>query len=173
MQPLDRFLDLTASTFKVLVAFCLLTMLSINAVNIFWRGAFGQAFGWVFSWTLLLFVWMVLLGFFVYVRTRRDVQVHIFVTRMPYFIRLFIAIAGNIVGIMVMLAILRAAPDLFRLQRANMEAIRLPIFVRSAPLFISAAFVMLHFVNEIVALLRGRSRPFDSSEHDDTVGAVE
>lgn len=160
MPFIDRILDRIAGAFMALAAISLGVMLIINLVNIMTRSVFGHAFGWVYSWTLLLFMWMLLVGFFVYVRRRRDVVVDIFVSRLPNGPRITVAIATNVVGILVMLAILRAAPGLLALQTANMEAIALPIFIRSGPIFISAALILIHFANDIVGLLTGSVQAF-------------
>lgn len=171
MPSIDRILDLVAGVFKILATICLLVMVSINMVNILWRGAFDHAFGWVFSWTMLLFVWMLLLGFYVYVRTGRDVVVDIFMTRLPHPLRIGFGILSALIGVLVMLAVLRGAPDLLKLQTADMDTIALPIWVGTAPLFVSCALVLAHFLNQIVAILSGRYEPFQRSAP--TSGEVE
>ena len=173
MAIVDRFLDLAALLFKWLATGCLAVMVAINSFNIVWRGIFDHAFGWVFGWTLLLFVWMLLLGFFAYVRDRRDVQVDIFMTRLPRPARKVMGIFAALVGALVMVAILRAAPQLLALQTARMDTIDLPIYARSAPLFVSAALVLVHFLNLIVSILRGREAPFESPDEPVIEGAVE
>lgn len=158
---LNRFLDFMARLFRIAAAFCLGVMLTINAVNIAWRALTDQAFDWVFSWTMLLFVWMLFLGLFVYMRDRRDVVVDIIARRLPPPLRLVVGVGGCLTGLTVMLLVLKAAPELMALQTGRMEAIALPIYLRALPLFISAAFVSLHFAGYAVELLSGRKAAFD------------
>lgn len=173
MAAIDGLLDFVARVFRILATACLATMVAINLVNVIWRGVFDDAFGWIFGWTMLLFVWMLLLGFFVYIRTGRDVEVDIFMTRLPRGGRRFMGLFTATIGVLVMLAILRGAPALLALQTARMDTIALPIWVRTAPLFVSAMLVLLHFLNQIVAIMTGRHEPFVRDDDPVSVGAVE
>jgi len=156
----DRVLDHVASLFKGLATLCLFVMVTLNLFNVIWRGVFDQAFGWIFSWTLLLFVWMVFLGFFAYVRANRDVTVDIFVSRLPGPLRRTAGLWACVVGMLMALAILRAAPDLLALQTGVLEGIGLPIWVQSAPLFIATVLVFAHFLSLSVAVATGRTQAF-------------
>ncbi len=173
MRAIQRSLDLTASLFKGLAALCLGIMVVLNLGNVLSRSILGTAYGWVFSWTLLLFVWMILLGFFVYVRTRRDVVVDIFMTRLPNLPRRGAALFGCAVGIAVMLAILRGAPALISMQSSPMDIIGLPIWVRSAPLFVAATLVLIHFSLEFFLILAGRTPAFPRNDPAKKKGVVE
>ena len=169
VRGLHRLLDGIAFAFKVFATLCLAVMVVLNLFNVISRSTVGVAYGWIFSWTLLLFVWMLLLGLYVYMRERRDVVVDLFVTRLPHWPRRLVAMGVCIVGILVMLAVLRGAPPLIRLQTAPMDAIDLPIYVRSAPLFLSAVLVALHFALDFVSIAFGWSPAFPSADqHHDT-----
>ncbi|MGV8831583.1 MAG: TRAP transporter small permease [Devosia sp.] len=165
MTMLNRFLDLMATVFRVAITVILGLMLTINAVNIAWRTLANHAFDWVFPWTMLLFVWMLFLGLYVYMREHRDVVVDVIVARLPAPLRTAIAIAGDLIAIVVMALIIKAAPDLIKLQLGNMEAIELPIYVRSLPLFASAALLILHFGSHVIALLSGAQKAFPHDSH--------
>lgn len=172
---LHRLLDGIATVFKVLATVCLAVMVTLNLFNVISRSVFGVAYGWVFNWTLLLFVWMLLLGLFVYVRQRRDVVVDIFMTRLPPLLRRVAALFSCLVGILVMAAILKGAPALLSLQTSHMEAIALPMYVRSAPLFISALLVLSHFLLDFVSIALGQIEAFPRDHSGEPIekGAVE
>ena len=174
MQIVDRLLDALASLFRGLAAFCLAVMLAINALNISWRGLTNHAFDWVFPWTMLLFVWMLFFGFYAYTRGKRDVVVDLVVARMPPAVARLLVILADLIGVAFMAIILSAAPALIDLQLGQMETIALPIYVRSVPLFVSAALVLLHFAVHAYSVLTGRIVPFPrAAEPAVEVGAVE
>ncbi|MET3598289.1 TRAP transporter small permease [Martelella mangrovi] len=173
MGALNRALDLLASLFKGLATLCLAVMVTLNLFNVIWRAVFDQAFGWVFSWTLLLFMWMLLFGFFAYIRGRRDVVVDIFMSRLSTVPRRIMGMFSCLVGMAVMVAILRAAPELLALQRAPMEGTGLPIWSRSLPLFISAALIFAHFLILFIEIATGRAEPFPRDSEPVEHGAVE
>lgn len=165
MTKLNRFLDVMANMFRIAITFILGVMLIINAVNIAWRAVANHAFDWVFPWTVLLFIWMLFLGLYVYMRERRDVVVDVIVARLPALLRKALAVAGDLVAIVVMALIIKAAPDLIKLQLGNMEAIDMPIYVRSLPLFASAGLLVLHFGSHAIALLSGAQKAFPHDSH--------
>lgn len=173
VTALNTLLDGIAQLFKVLASLCLAVMVGLNMFNVISRSVFGVAYGWIFSWTLLLFVWMLLLGLFVYVRQRRDVVVDIFMTRLPGLPRRVAALFACLVGAAVMVAILRGAPTLLSMQGAKMDGIDLPIYVRSMPLFVSAALVLAHFVLDFLSIAVGARPAFPRQSEPVEQGAVE
>ncbi|AQZ49424.1 TRAP transporter small permease [Martelella mediterranea] len=173
MRALDGFLDAIASLFKGLATLCLAVMVALNLFNVAFRAVFDHAFGWIFSWTLLLFIWMLLLGFFVYMRNRRDVVVDIFMSRLPPVGRRIGGMFACLVGMAVMAAILRGAPALISLQRAPMDGTGLPIWTQSLPLFVSAALVFAHFLLSFIEIATGRAEAFPRDIEPVEKGAVE
>ncbi|MEQ3748827.1 MAG: TRAP transporter small permease subunit [Celeribacter sp.] len=173
VRHLHRLLDGVSVGFKVAITLCLAVMVALNLFNVISRSVLGVAYGWIFSWTMLLFVWMLLLGLFVFIRDRRDVVVDVFMTRLPGMPRRVAGLFACAVGIAVMLAILRGAPTLLSLQTAPMDSIDLPIYVRSLPLFVSAVLVLLHFLLDFVAIACGWSQAFVRPDEPAEVGAVE
>lgn len=161
-------LDAIAAVFKAAIALLLLVMLAINAVNIIFRSFLGGAFDWVFHWTILMFVWMVCLGFFVYVRANRDVVVDLIATRLPLIIRQALAIAADVIGLVFMYMVLSPATQLFAMQTGNMESIALPIYVGSLPLFLSAACLSIHFALHALLVATGEVIPFNSAHSRDS-----
>lgn len=163
MTAIDRFLDMSASVFKVLAAACLAVMVALNMYNVLIRALFDTAYGSIFAWTMLLFAWMLLFGFYAYTRQRRDVIVDVLMTRLPLVLRQAGGMLSCLIGMAFMATILRAGPDLISMQFAPMDMIGLPIWTRSAPLFVSAAFVFVHFATQFVKIARGHLDPFPSA----------
>ncbi len=164
-------LDAIAVVFRAAIALLSLAMLTINMVNIVFRSFLGGAFDWVFHWTILMFVWMVCLGFYVYMRGNRDVVVDLIASRMPAPIRRLLAIAADIIGIVFMYMVLSPAMTLIGMQTGGMESISLPIYVGSLPLFISAACLTVHFALHGVLVAMGEIDPFVATEPHDILDA--
>ncbi|WP_319413096.1 TRAP transporter small permease subunit [uncultured Cohaesibacter sp.] len=160
LTSLDKLLDRLGLLFKWLATVCLLVMVALNMVNVILRATLDHALDWVFPWTLLLFAWMLFFGFFAIVRQKRDVVVDILMVRLPKPLRIAGGLFACAIGMLFMIAILRAAPDLIALQSANMDMIDLPIWTRSAPLFLSAIMVFLHMLLNFILIALGQVVPF-------------
>ncbi|SOH93933.1 TRAP-type C4-dicarboxylate transport system, small permease component [Monaibacterium marinum] len=173
VRALNRWLDGIAFVFKVAISACLAVMVVLNLYNVISRSVFGVAYGWIFSWTMLIFAWMLLLGLYVFIRHRRDVVVDIFMARLPAMLRRVAGLFTCVVGIAVMLAILRGAPALLQLQTAMMDTIDLPIYVRSLPLFIAAALILLHFTLDFICIACGWVEAFPRQDDAVEKGAIE
>lgn len=163
LSKIGAMLDAIAVAFQAAIALILLVMLGINTLNIICRSFFGGAFDWVFHWTILMFVWMVCLGFYVYLRTNQDVVVDLIASRLPMPMRRLLAIAADIVGLMFMYMVLSPATTLVAMQTGGMESIDLPIYVGSLPLFLSAACLTVHFALHAILVATGEIDPFVSA----------
>lgn len=157
---LHRGLDAVAWLFKVLAVLILAIMVGLNLFNIFCRSFLDHAYGWVFDWTMLMFIWMLLLGLYAYMRERRDVVVDIFMSRLPGIPRRLAGLFACAVGMAVMAAILKGAPSLLVLQTAPMDTIDLPIYARSALLFVSAGLILVHFALDFICIAFGWHEAF-------------
>ncbi|MER5172402.1 TRAP transporter small permease subunit [Thioclava sp. GXIMD2076] len=171
VRACDSVLDAIAMVFGVICAVILAVMVGLNLYNVLSRSFLGVAYGWIFNWTMLLFVWMLLLGLFVYIRLRHDVVVDIVMTRLPRPVRKLGGLLVCVIGMLTMAAILRGAPELLKLQSKPMEAIALPIYVRSGPLFISSILVFAHFALDFLRILTGQGEAF--ARNDTVEGAPE
>ena len=160
LASLDKTLDMVARLFKRLATICLLIMVSLNLFNVVTRAAFDHAFGWVFPWTLLLFAWMLFFGFYAYTRGGRDVVVDVLMQRLPKPVRIVGGLFSALVGMLFMIAILRAAPTLISIQTSKMDMVDLPLWARSAPLFLSAIMVFLHMLVTFIHIAAGHFVPF-------------
>jgi TRAP-type C4-dicarboxylate transport system permease small subunit len=167
----EAVLDAVAAVFQAAIALLLLAMLTINAVNIVSRSFLGGAIDWVFHWTILMFVWMVCLGFYVYIRANRDVVVDLITSRLSALARRAIAIAADMIGLLFMFMVLSPATQLIALQTGYMESIALPIYVSSLPLFFSAVLLVVHFTVHALLVATGEIDPFRSKPTHNASGS--
>jgi len=121
LSKIGAILDAIAAAFQAAIALILLVMLGINTLNIIFRSFLGGAFDWVFPWTILLFVWMVCLGFYIYIRGNRDVVVDLIASRLPSPMRRILAIAADIIGFVFMYMVLSPATPLIAMQAGGMD----------------------------------------------------
>lgn len=156
---LDRFLGVCERLFVVLANTCLGAMLGLNALNILLRAVLDQAIAWVFPWTMVLFVWLVFFGFYVFVRKGRSISVDFVLDRMTGLpakaLRLFI----NAAIVLVLGVILSAVPDSLREQAGRLEMVGMQRYWLSVPLFLSCALVCLHAVADSLKILVSRPEP--------------
>lgn len=169
MTHINKALDAIAAWFRAAIAFLLGAMLLINAANIVSRSVFGHSVDWVFHYTILMFVWMVCLGFYAYTRDKRDVVVDVIARRLPRPMRRGLGILANAVGLAFVYMILSPAQQFLAMQTGNMESIALPIWVRSLPLFISAALLACHFLVELLNILLFGADAFEEQTRPETV----
>ncbi|MCG8509808.1 MAG: hypothetical protein MI741_11330, partial [Rhodospirillales bacterium] len=66
LSQLERFLSVCERVFIALANACLAFMLLSNALNIASRAILDRAIPWVFPWSMVLFVWVVFFGFYVF-----------------------------------------------------------------------------------------------------------
>lgn len=81
IAALDRFLGICGGLFHVLANLCLGLMLIGTAATIVLR-PFNLSFYWIWPWTMVFFVWMSFLGFYVVYRRGKDIAVDFIVLRL-------------------------------------------------------------------------------------------
>ncbi len=167
LRAVGTVLDAIAAVFHAAIALLLFAMLTINAINIVSRSFLGHAIDWVFHWSILMFAWMACLGFYVYIRRNRDVVVELISGRLPPMLRRLLAIAADGIGLIFMFMILSPAAGFLALQVGNMEAIPLPIWVQSVPLFVTAAGLTAHFAVHALQVATGAINPVEASRAQD------
>lgn len=143
MQLLDRILLSLRHVFLTCANLLLLAMLVANAVNIAWRALLGTAFNWVFPWTMMAFLWMVFIGFYVFVHDRRDVTVDVIVKRFPQVLRRLCAVLAVVVPVAMLVVLLGTIPAVLQSQADRIDMVGLPRFSITLPLFASAALVLV------------------------------
>tara|TARA_R110002049_G_scaffold70251_1_gene181555 strand:- start:45998 stop:46468 length:471 start_codon:yes stop_codon:yes gene_type:complete len=126
-------------------------MLTINAANIVSRGIFDHALNWVWPWTMVAFLWWVMLALFPLYNRRKDVSIYILQGFLP-------RSAQRLLGVFVHLAIMLAMgiliytfPERLASSRGNVEIVNLPRQVLVWPLLISTVPV---FVGALVSLIK-------------------
>jgi len=156
IAALDRLLGLCERAFLIAANTCLATMLVINTVNIASRAVFDKAIPWVFPWSVVLFVWMCFLGFFVLYRQRRDITVDFLIERLGEGARRASRLAINAIVIALMAVMLWHMPEILDQQVGDIEMVGLERYTMSLPLFVSCALIVLEFVIDTVRALRGQ-----------------
>ena len=154
LSALDRFLLVCERVFTVLANTCLAVLLASNAVNIFSRAILNQAISWVFPWSMVLFVWMVFFGFYVFTRRGRSVSVDFIVNNVSGVSRKTIQLFINAVVLCVLAAILYTTPDNLGRQVGVIEMVGLQRYTLSIPFFASCALVCLNAIADSARILR-------------------
>ncbi|EPX85224.1 TRAP transporter small permease [Salipiger mucosus] len=155
MDLLDKILKRLRDVFVACANIILALMLVSNAVNIGWRALVGTAFNPVFPWTVVGFVWLTFLGFYVFVHDRGDVAVDLVTSRLPRVLQRAAGVLAVGVTLTMLVIILATAPRLISSQSDAMDMIGIPRFALGIPLFVSAALVMIVTLRRIPEIWRG------------------
>jgi TRAP-type C4-dicarboxylate transport system permease small subunit len=160
LAAINRVLSVCEHSFLVLANVFLALMLVGNLVNIVVRGIFDRGILLVFPWTLVLFVWLVFLGFFVVYRRSQDVSVTFLVDRLGGRMRHLANLFINLVVISMMGFFLWQAPRVLAMQQGIIGMIELPRFLLSIPFFTSCGLILLDAAWRFLGLIAGRESPF-------------
>lgn len=155
MFVLDQLLLRLRNVFVVVANLILAAMLVANAVNITWRAVFGTAFNPVFPWTVLGFVWLTFIGFYIFVHDRRDVVVDLLTARLPVPLRRAAAFLAIAVVVAMLIIVLTTAPRLIASQGDRLNMVGLPRFSLGVPLFVSSVLVLVTTLRRIPEIWRG------------------
>ena len=162
--PVDRVLGWHDQIFVMLALSALGVSLAINIANLVVRNVFGQGLRSVFSWTLVLFVWMVFLSFYPIYRRRIDIAVDVIVRRLPPGARRAMRLATDALGIAVVGVVLAAAPTIFATQVGIIDFVGLPRYSLSIPLLASCTLIAVDFAMDALHTLLGQEPPHMSEE---------
>ncbi|MBT3359582.1 MAG: TRAP transporter small permease [Rhodospirillales bacterium] len=154
IDHVDRFLGVCERVFHVLANACLAIMLTINILNVAKRAIFDVSIQWVFGWSVVLFVWMTFLGFFVVYRKNKDITVDFVIERLGEKAQFASRILVNVIVIGLMIIMLVHAPKIMAQQVGEIEMVGLERYTMSIPLFISCALILLNFVVDTVHAFR-------------------
>ncbi|MAU21337.1 MAG: hypothetical protein CMH13_12495 [Martelella sp.] len=154
-------LDHLAGLYEAVCVALLAGMLIINAVNIVCRSIFDISLNWVWPWTMVAFLYWVMLAFFPLVQRRKDVSIYILLQYLSPALR-------QALGIFVALAIMTASglliytfPERFASLRGQIEIVGLPRKILIWPLGASAAPIFLSALLDAVRIALGaRYEPF-------------
>ena len=152
----DRALGLCERLFLALANACLGIMLFANMANIASRALFDKGIVYVFPWSVVLFVWMTFLGFFVVYRRGKDITVDFLIDRLGSHARMASRFLVDALVIGLMLVMLYQAPHIIRSQVGTIEMVGLQRYNMSIPLFVTAALIAMDFLLDMVKALLGR-----------------
>lgn len=154
IDAIDRVLGVCERLFLVLANACLIIMLTLNVVNIAQRALIDVSIKWVFPWTVVLFVWMTFIGFFVIYRRNKDITVDFVIDRMGPLAQKAARILVDIIVIVLMAIMLWHGPRIIAMQVGIIEMVGLQRYSMSVPLFVSCALILLNFVVDIAKTFR-------------------
>jgi TRAP-type C4-dicarboxylate transport system permease small subunit len=156
IEALERALGECERLFLALANLCLAIMLFANMANIASRALFDKGIIYVFPWSIVLFVWMTFLGFFVVYRRGKDITVDFLIDRIGARARVASRLLVDVLVIGLMLVMLIQAPHIVRSQVGTIEMVGLQRYSMSIPLFVTAALIALDFLLDAVGALMGR-----------------
>lgn len=159
VERADRVLHGTDLVFRAATVAILAVMLAINAVNILWRGLFDQSLNAVWPLTLLLFVWMSYLGFFVIYRENRDIRVDFIINRLGAVGQTGGRLLVDILVIGLMILIVLEFPRIVSSQTGEIQLLPIQRYWLSVPLFLSCVLVAVHFLLDLARLALGMEPP--------------
>lgn len=150
--------------FVMLALSALGVSLALNIANLVVRNLFGHGLRSVFSWTLVLFVWMVFLSFYPIYRRRIDIAVDVIVRRLPPGGRRAMRLATDALGLAVVGVVLASAPTIFATQVGIIDFVGLPRYSLSVPLLASCVLIAGDFAMDALHTLLGQEPPHMSEE---------
>ncbi len=160
LGPIDRALGLIDRVFLTLASLMLVAMLAGNTANIAIRNLLGTSLPFIFSWTVLLFVWMCFLGFYVMYRRGRDIRVEFFIDRLGPRGQRAAEFLAHLAVLAVTTTIAIEGPGVLALQVGPIsEDIEIERYVLSVPLFVSVALVWTDAVIRLLRLIGGKPVP--------------
>lgn len=158
-------LDRLASLYEGICIALLVAMLGINALNIFSRGVLDAPMNWVWPWTMVAFMYWVMLAFFPLYQRRRDVSIYIVLQYLS-------PKAQRTLGVMVSLAIITASglliltfPGRVASMRGTIEMVGLPRMMLAWPLLASAVPICIGAIIDCLRIVKGAGYvPFGTIE---------
>ena len=151
----DRALGICERLFLALANACLAVMLVANMANIASRALFDKGIVLVFPWSVVLFVWMTFLGFFIVYRRGKDITVDFLIDRLGDGARMASRLLVDALVIGLMLVMLYQAPHIIRSQVGTIEMVGLQRYSMSIPLFVTAALIAVDFLLDMTKALLG------------------
>ncbi|MFN3524945.1 MAG: TRAP transporter small permease [Paracoccus sp. (in: a-proteobacteria)] len=158
-------LDRLASLYEAICIALLVAMLAMNALNIFSRGVLDAPLNWVWPWTMVAFMYWVMLAFFPLYQRRRDVSIYILLQYLS-------PNAQRVLGVLVSVAIIVASglliqtfPGRVASMRGTIEMVGLPRMVLAWPLLASAVPICLGAIIDALRIVTGAGYvPFGTIE---------
>ena len=161
---IDPLLTLADRAFVLLAGVALAVSLVMNIANLAARNMLGRGLPPVFSWTMVLFVWMVFLSFYPIYRRRIDIAVDVIVRRMPESWQFAMRLATDALGILVVGVIVAEGPRVLETQVGTIDFVGLERYVLSIPLLASSALIAVDFLMDALHALAGQEPPHLAEE---------
>ncbi|MCW2307680.1 TRAP transporter small permease [Rhodobium gokarnense] len=156
LKRLGHLFDVLAEAFQQAATAILVAILALNAANILYRLTMGTDIGPVLPWTMLLFVWMVFVGFFPLCHMGNDVAVEFLTNRMGPAGRKVIAVATDVLTFLLTGFLLLQVQRVIASQVGELPMVGLERYWLSVPLFISCGALMVDSVVQAALRLTGR-----------------
>ncbi|WP_319519873.1 TRAP transporter small permease subunit [uncultured Martelella sp.] len=156
LKRLGHLFDVLAERFQQAATVILIVILALNAANILYRLTMGTDIGPVLPWTMLLFVWMVFVGFFPLCHMGSDVAVEFLTNRMGPAGQKVIALSTDLLTFLLTGFLLFQAPRVIASQVGALPMVGLERYWLSVPLFISCAALMLDSIIQLATRLAGQ-----------------
>lgn len=158
-------LDRLASLYEGICIALLVVMLAMNALNIFSRGVLDAPLNWVWPWTMVAFMYWVMLAFFPLYQRRRDVSIYIL---LQYLSPKAQRMLGFVVSLAIILAsglLIQTFPGRVASMRGTIEMVGLPRMVLAWPLLASALPICLSGFIDALRIVTGAGYvPFGTIE---------
>ena len=146
MKGVKCILSFVERVFLVFIVCSMGVMFVTNIVQVGLRYLFNTGFDWIYTLTMLLFIWMTFLGAFVVYHQKKDIVVTFVVSLFPPRCQKHLLLVMNGVTIILLVFILVEAPAIFRQQASIMQVIPLPRYIQSIPLFLGCGGILLEYV---------------------------
>ncbi len=155
MARLDRLSHHVADIFQHVATALLVVMLVLNGANIFCRAIVGTEIPAVLPWTMVMFVWMVFIGFFPLCRFGNDVAIAFLTKKFGAGFQGVIDALTNIATFFLAGFLILQMPQVLHLQVGPLPMIGMERYWLSVPLFVSSAFLMLDALLQFSGRLLG------------------
>lgn len=154
-RGVDRLLDLVAGLFQTFAEILLAVMLGCNLLNIVLRNSGAGSLLWVSPWTGVMMVWAVFFAFYVIYRRQLDITLVFLIAKFGPRVQRALRVLTGLCAILVAGVIVLEAPQILARQRGTLEIVGITRYWLSVPLILSAFFIVVHFITDIIAVLFG------------------
>lgn len=166
VRRFDRVMGAISGVFLGLANVCLGLMLSGTFVTIALR-PFDLSFYWIWPWTMVFFVWMSFIGFFVVYRLGKDIAVDFLVLRLGGWAMTSTRYAVPVLILVVTGAVLAQMPVILESQVGVIDGAVTPWgeierYTLSIPLGVSCILIFLNAILDIMKALAGLPEPVPS-----------
>jgi TRAP-type C4-dicarboxylate transport system permease small subunit len=139
-------LDRLSRLHVALICAALILMLALNTWNILWRSIYDTEPGPILPWTMVLFVWMIFLGFFPLLHEGRDVSLEYFKNRLGTKGQSLLEWLADLCALFTTGVILSQSVEAISSQVGRIPMVGFDRYWLSLPLILSCAFIFLDVI---------------------------